>query len=140
MPVSNNGGKGVEMPNQNIEATKKGYDAFGAGDLEAALSVFDDSAVWTVNGESMIGGTYRGKAEITELLMRLGEKAAKVEAKRFLADGDVVMVLTEVTIGGETSREADVYTFGNGKVVNALSFGDTAMQELVFGSKRVAAG
>ena len=88
----------------------------------------------------MIGGTYRGKAEITELLMRLGEKAAKVEAKRFLADGDVVMVLTEVTIGGETSREADVYTFGNGKVVNALSFGDTAMQERVFGCKRVAAG
>ena len=42
------------MPNGNIEALKKGYDAFGAGDLEAALSVFDDSAEWIVNGESMI--------------------------------------------------------------------------------------
>ena len=127
------------MSSQNIEATKKGYDAFGAGDLEAALSVFDDSAEWTVNGESMIGGTYRGKAEITELLMRLGEKAAKVVAKRFLADGDDVVVLTEVTVGGETSQEADVYTFGNGKIVKAHAFGDTAMQERIFGSKRVAA-
>jgi len=127
------------MPNQNIEATKKGYQAFGAGDLEAALSVFDDSAEWTVTGESMLGGTYRGKAEFTELLMKMAEKSAKVEAKRFLADGDVVIVLTEVTVGSETSQEADVFEFRNGKVVKAQSFGDTAMQERIFGSKRVAA-
>jgi ketosteroid isomerase-like protein len=128
------------MSNQNIETTKKGYDAFGAADLEAALSVFDDSAEWTVNGESMIGGTYRGKAEFTELLQQMAEKSAKVEAKRFLADGDVVVVLTEVTVGEETSQEADVYTFANGKIIKAHSFGDTAMQERIFGSKRVAAG
>lgn len=40
------------------------------------------------------------------MLMRIAEKSAKVEAKRFLADGDVVMVLTEVTIAGETSQAA----------------------------------
>ena len=49
------------------------------------------------------------------------------------------MVLTEVTIEGQTSQEADVFTFGNGKVVKAQSFGDTAMQERIFGCKRVAA-
>lgn len=127
------------MSNPNIEATMKGYDAFGAGDLEAALSAFDDSAEWTINGKSMIGGTYRGKAEITELLMRMAEKATHVDAKRFLADGDVVVVLTEVIVAGETSQEADVYTFGNGRIVNAVSFGGTAMQERTFGSRRVAA-
>jgi uncharacterized protein len=126
------------MSNQNIEATKKGYDAFGAGDLEGALSVFDDSVEWTLNGESVIGGTYRGKGEITELFKQLGEKTTKVETKQFLADGDVVIVLTEVTAGGETSQEADVFTFSNGKVIKAHSFGDTAVQERVFGSKRVA--
>jgi len=128
------------MANENIEAAKKGYNAFGAGDLEAALSVFDDSAEWTVNGESAIGGTYRGKAEVTALLAQMAEKSAQVEAKRFLADGDVVVVLAEVTVGGETSQEADVYSFGNGKIIKAQSFGDTAMQERIFGTKRVAAG
>jgi ketosteroid isomerase-like protein len=128
------------MSSQNIEATKKGYHAFGAGDLEAALSVFDDSAEWTVNGESMIGGTYRGKGELTDLLMRIAEKSTRVEAKRFLADGDVVMALTEVTVAGETTQEADVFEFRDGKVVKAHSFGDTAVQERVFGTKRVAAG
>jgi len=128
------------MSNQNIEATKKGYDAFSAGDLEAALNVFDDSAEWTINGDSMIGGTYRGKNELTELFMRLAEKSTKVETKRFLADGDFVVVLTEVTVGAVTSTEADVFEFSNGKVVKAHLFGDTAMQERIFGSKRVAAG
>ncbi len=128
------------MSNQNIEQARKGYESFDAGDLEAALSVFDDAAQWTVNGDSLIGGTYRGKAEITGLLMRMAEKSARVQAKRFLADGDVVMVLGEVTVGDETSQEADVYTFANGKIVEALSYGDTAVQERIFGSKRVAAG
>ncbi|BBZ52296.1 nuclear transport factor 2 family protein [Mycobacterium heidelbergense] len=127
------------MTNPNIEATKKGYEAFSAGDLEAALNVFDDSAEWIVNGESMIGGTYRGKNELTELFMRLGEKATQVVPKRFLADGDVVVVLTEVTVGAETATEADVFDFHNGKVVKAHSFGDTAIQERVFGTKRVTA-
>lgn len=128
------------MANHNIEMTKKGYAAFGAGDLDAALSIFDDSAEWTVHGESMISGTYRGKGELTELFMRLSEKSTQVEAMRFLTHGDVVVVLTDVTVEGHTYHEADVYTFGGGKIVKAQSFGDTAMQERIFGSKRVAAG
>ncbi len=76
----------------------------------------------------------------TELLMRLGEKSTKVETKRFLADGDVVMVLPEVTVGAVTAPEADVFEFRDGKVVKAHSVGDTAMQERVWRSKRVAAG
>jgi ketosteroid isomerase-like protein len=131
--------KGIPMSNQNIETTKKGYAAFNAGDLETALSVFADTVEWTIGGESMISGTYRGKGELTELLAQLAQKSTSVEAKSFLADGDVVVVLTEVTAGGETSQEADVYTFASGKIVQAQSFGDTAMQERIFGSKRVAA-
>lgn len=128
------------MSNQNIEATKRGYAAFNAGDLETALSTFADTVQWTVGGESMIGGTYRGKGELTQLLMQLADKSTSVEAKRFLTDGDVVIVLTEVTAGGETSQEADVYTFRDGKVVEARSYGDTGVQERIFGRKRVAAG
>jgi ketosteroid isomerase-like protein len=126
------------LSNQNIELTRQGYEAFSAGDLEAALSLFDDSAVWTINGESAIGGTYRGKTELAELFMRLAEKSTQVETKQFLADGDFVMVMTEVTAGGETAPEADVFELHGGKVVRAHSFGDTAVQERVFGSKRVA--
>ncbi len=53
----------------------------------------------------------------------------------FLADGDVVVVLTQVTAGGESAPQADVLTFRDGKMVKAQSFGDTALQERVFGTK-----
>jgi ketosteroid isomerase-like protein len=128
------------MSNQNIETTKKGYAAFNTGDLEAALSVFDDTAEWTIPGDSAIGGTYRSKRELTELMAQLAQKTTSVDTKGFLADGDVVVVQTEVTAGGETSQEADVFTFRDGKIIKAQSYGDTAMQERVFGKKRVAAG
>jgi 2-polyprenyl-6-methoxyphenol hydroxylase-like FAD-dependent oxidoreductase/ketosteroid isomerase-like protein len=140
VPVNPKEEKGSQMSNDNVEVTKRGYEAFTAGDLEAALDVFSDSAEWTINGDSMIGGTYRGKSELTELFMRLSEKSTKVETKRYLADGDVVIVLTRVSVGDESADEADVFEFRDGKVVKAHSFGDTAMQERVFGSKRVATG
>lgn len=128
------------MSKQNIETTKKGYAAFNAGDLDAALNVFDDAVEWTIPGDSVIGGTHRGKREITELMAQLAQKTTSVDTKGFLADGDVVVVQTEVTAGGETSQEADVFTFRDGKIIKARSYGDTAMQERVFGKKPVTAG
>jgi ketosteroid isomerase-like protein len=128
------------MSNQNIEATKKGYAAFNAGDLDAALSAFADDVEWTIPGDSVLGGTYRGKDELTDLMAQLAQKTTSVKTKSFLADGDVVVVQTEVTAGGETSQEADVFTFRDGKIIKAQSFGDTAMQERIFGKKPVTAG
>ncbi|KZS69799.1 hypothetical protein A4G29_01615 [Mycobacterium kansasii] len=44
-----------------------------------------------VNGDSMIGGTYRGKAEFAELLSRMAEKTARVEAIRAWPANNEVM-------------------------------------------------
>src|SRR5437764_339551 len=82
---NNNRREGVPMSNQNIETTKKGYAAFNAGDLEAALSVFDDSVEWTIPGDSVIGGIHRSKRELTELMAQLAQKTTNVDTKRFLA-------------------------------------------------------
>jgi hypothetical protein len=64
----------LTMSEQNIEIIKKGYAAFSAGAGETVMSVFDDNLEWTQPGESTISGTYRGKAEVGEFLMRLREK------------------------------------------------------------------
>lgn len=120
---------------QNVETTKNGYEAFAAGDVEAALSNFDDNIEWTMGGNSQISGTYRGKDEVLGLLAKLGEQSLTTKPSRFIADDNDVVVLTQVTAGGETAAEADVFTFRDGKIVQAQSFADTAMQERVFGSK-----
>lgn len=122
------------MANHNVEIVKGGYAAFNAGDPDATMAVFDDNVVWISTGNSVISGTFNGKAEVAVTLQRLVGAQTSVTPKEFFADGDVVVVLSEVTAGGLTSQEADVWTLQNGKIVKAQIFGDTAVQEKVFGT------
>ena len=123
------------MAIQNVEIIKGGYAAFNAGDPEATMAVFDDNIVWMSTGNSVVSGTFKGKAELAVMLQRLVGQQTSVAPKKFFADGDVVVVLTEITAGGETSQEADVWTLQDGKIIEAQIFGDTAMQEKIFGTQ-----
>ncbi len=120
---------------QNIETLNKGYAAFSSGDAERAMRDVDDSIEWVQPGNSAISGTYRGKAEVADFFAKLAEKSFTTTPNRFIADDDEVVVLTEVTVGSESARGADLYTFRDGKVVRAETFSDTAMMERVFGTK-----
>ena len=123
------------MSSQNAGTAKKAYEAYGAGDIETALSTFDDDVEWSIPGNSTLSGTYRGKGEFAELLGKLAEKSFTTTPERIIADGDDVVVITKITAGGESALQADVLTYGNGKLVKALSISDTAMQEKVYGRK-----
>jgi ketosteroid isomerase-like protein len=125
---------------QNIEVIKKGYDAFTTGDLETMMSLFDDNIEWVQPGDSAISGTYHGKGELGDYFRRLGEKTTTIKPRRFLADGDTVVVLSDVTVNGEAGQGAEVFTLRDGKTVRAQLFEDTALMERVYGKKQVAAG
>ncbi len=125
---------------ENKELIKKGYAAFSAGDVETVMSLFDDDVEWVQPGESAVSGTYHGKTEVMEYMGRMAEKALKVKLIRLLAEGDTVVAITEVTAGGETGEDADVFTIRNGKTVRAEMHGDTALLERVFGKKELATG
>ncbi len=131
--MTTNRHKGVSVASQNVEMTKKAYEAFAAGDLETVLSTFDDNVEFVVPGNSTISGTYRGKAEVTNFFAKLAEKSFTNTPSRFLADEDVVVVLGQVTAGGESAPEADVSTYRDGKNVKLQAFSDTAMFERVYG-------
>jgi ketosteroid isomerase-like protein len=128
-----------EQTEKNIEIVKQGYQAFANGDIETVMRLYDDQVEWVQPGDSAISGTYHGKAEIGELLRRLGEKTAVIRALRFFAEGDTVVVLSEATVGGETSQDVEVFTLRDGKTVRAQTYGDTALMERIFGKKAVGA-
>ena len=128
-----------EQTDQNVEHIKKGYDAFAAGDVETLMSLFGDNIEWIQPGGSTVSGTYHGKGELGDLLSRLAEKSPTIKPRRFLADGDMVVVLSDTTVGGEAAQDAEVYTLRDGKTVRAELYGDTAMMERVYGKKQVAA-
>ena len=123
------------MASENVEIAKKAYDAYGAGDVETALTTFDDDIEWSIPGNSTLSGDYRGKDKFMELLGKLAEKSFTTTPERILGDGDDVVVVTKITAGGESGLQADVLTYRNGKLVKALSIADTALQERVFGRK-----
>ena len=106
---------------ENVEIAKKGYAAYAAGDVETALSVFDDNIEWSIPGNSTLSGTYRGKGQFMEMLGKLAEKSFTTTPDRFFADGDDVVVITQITAGGESGLQADVLTYRNGKLVKAQS-------------------
>jgi uncharacterized protein len=128
------------MSEQNIELVKKGYEAFAAGDVEALMSLFDDNIEWVQPGESAVSGTFHGKGELGQFLARLAEKSPTVTPHRFLADGDMVVALSETHIGDETAPDAEVYTIRDGKTARVEVYGDTAMMERVYGKKQVPTG
>lgn len=119
---------------ENIEKCKAAYAAFSAGDVAAASADLDERIEWIVPGRSAVSGVYHGKDEVLGMWMKLAEKGFTTTPQHFLGDDERVVVLTSTTAGGETSDDADVLTFRDGKVVKFQSASDTAMQERVFGT------
>ena len=124
----------------NIELVKKGYEAFTTGDIDAVMNLFDDNIEWVQPGDSAISGTYHGKGELGQFISRLAEKSTTATPRRFLADGDTVVMLGETTADNETSEVAQVFTLRNGKTVRVQGYADTAVMERIFGKKQVATG
>jgi len=124
----------------NKDLIKRGYEAFAARDIETVMSLFDDDIEWVQPGDSAVSGTFHGKTEVMEHLGRLAEKSPTVNIKRLLAEGDTVVAITDVSAGGETGEDADVFTIRNGKTVRMEVHGDTALIERVYGKKQLAAG
>jgi uncharacterized protein len=124
----------------NKETIKRGYEAFSSGDLETVMSLFDDDIEWVQPGDSAISGTFHGKTEVMEHFGRMVEKDLSVKLNQLIAEGDTVVAITEVTAGGQTGEDADVFTLRDGKTVSVRIHGDTALTERVYGKKQLAAG
>jgi ketosteroid isomerase-like protein len=124
----------------NKEIIQRGYAAFSAGDVESVMNLFDDDIEWVQPGASAISGTFHGKTEVMEHLGRLAEKDMTVKLNQLIAEGDTVVAITEVTAGGETGEDADVFTVRDGKTVSVRVHGDTALMERVYGKKQLATG
>lgn len=120
---------------QNKAATQAAYQAFGAGDLEGAMKDMADDIEWIEPGDSVIGGTYRGKDEVARFFMTLAGKSFRTEPQHFIAEGDHVVVLTRTTADGQSADQADVLTFRGDKLAKFQTAGDTALRESIWGKK-----
>ena len=124
------------MSQDNLDVIRRGYDAFGRGDINTLLESFDEQVSWVTPGppELATSGRRTGRQEVAEFFASVNElfDIQRFEPKDFLAQGDRVVV-----VGSETARarstgnviEVDwvhVFTMRNGKVVAFQEFFDTA--------------
>lgn len=118
---------------ENKQTAEAAYRAFGEGDAAGAMENMDDSVVWNARGDSALTGTYEGKQAVGELWMKLGEKGLKTDPHDYIADGDKVVVLTTVTLDGETVEAADVLTYNaDGKLIQFDQLGDPSTANRLF--------
>jgi uncharacterized protein len=118
---------------ENKQASEDAYRAFGSGDAEGAMQNIDDSVKWTVRGDNALTGTYRGKEQVGELWGKFLSKNFSTKPHDFIADGDKVVILTTVTLDGETAESADVSTYNaDGKLVAFETLADTTIINRAF--------
>ena len=118
---------------ENKQSAQDAYAAFASGDAEGAMRNIDDSVEWVVRGDNALTGTYTGKAEVGELWGKFMTKDFRTEPTDFIADGDKVVVLTNITLEGEMVESADILTYNSdGKLVRFETRGDADVANRVF--------
>jgi len=117
----------------NRQTAQAAYAAFASGDAEGAMRDIDDTIEWRVRGDHALTGTYNGKAAVAELWGKFLATDFRSAPHDFIADGDTVVVLTTVTLEGETVESADVLTYnGAGRLVGFETLGDSMVANRVF--------
>jgi ketosteroid isomerase-like protein len=121
---------------QHIEAVRRGYEAFGRGDLDALLSIFHEDIEWKVSGPPDLptAGTRRGHQQVREFFHKVEEvfDVQKFEPKTFVVDGGTVVVLgtdtARIKATGKVVEEdwVHVFTFRGDKVAHFREYVDTA--------------
>jgi uncharacterized protein len=83
----------------NLELLRRGYAAYGSGDMDTINELFADDVVWHVAGRSSLSGDYNGKEQVFGFfakLQEMSEGTSKVEVHDLLAnDEHGVAVVTE---------------------------------------------
>jgi ketosteroid isomerase-like protein len=122
------------MARDNVDVIEGAWEAFGKGDLDAAVAPAADDAEIRVPDSLPFGGTYSGpdgfRDYVDQLLASFGDFKA-IPEKVLGADDDHVLVLARTsgrTKGGERfeARSVWVYRLRDGRVVEAEVFTDTA--------------
>lgn len=111
------------MAHPNEDLVRRGFAAFGTGDLATLGQLFADDIVWHVGGRSPITGDYKGKDEVFGFFAQLAERAGgtfRVDVHDVLANDEHVVALTNGTAEREGKRLNDngvqIFHVKDGKV------------------------
>jgi ketosteroid isomerase-like protein len=108
----------------NIEQARRGYAAFGSGDLATLSELIADDVVWHAQGVGSLSGDYRGRDQVFGFFGRLAEETGgtfRLDVHDILANDEHTAVLATLTASrGGKSIEVPVvnvsHNDGTGKI------------------------
>ncbi|WP_065756749.1 nuclear transport factor 2 family protein [Bradyrhizobium paxllaeri] len=119
-----------------IDTVKAHYDALARRDLDAALDVIGDDAVWEFSGPDTIpfAGRWRGRRGAREFFERIRStiEVREFRVMRMIADGDTVAVFgSERFLVKATGKEwavewVQVHEVRDGQIIRFREYTDTA--------------
>jgi ketosteroid isomerase-like protein len=128
------------MPNHNVEAVRRAFAAWNAGDMDALAAVYDEDTIMRPPDNWPEAGPFVGK----EAVMRQWEHQREIfDADNLEAISDFVAIADRVVVrfiwhgaghGPDSNIELTaLYTFRHGKVTDTEFFWDHAEARKILG-------
>jgi len=121
---------------QNLDIIRRGYEAFGHGDIDTLLGLFDEQIEWVTPGPAELptSGRRTGKEQVAQFFGIVNDlfEIHRFEPKDMIAQGDRVVVLGEESATVKATGKvldnswAHVFTLRDGRVVAFQEYFDTA--------------
>ncbi len=110
--------------NPNVSLLRRAYMSFGAGDVPAALELFDDNIVFHIPGNNLLAGDHTGKAAVGSAFRRFKELSGgtfKLQPQQIFANDEYGTVLADTSASRNGKalnlQPVQVWRFENGKPV-----------------------
>jgi ketosteroid isomerase-like protein len=112
------------MADDNLTLVRRGYEAFGRGDIASVLTILDQDIRWHIPGRSPLSGEYSGHQDVVDFFTRTHALSAgtfHIHIDDMLAGDQRVVVLCTVSAerNGQqwSSPEVHVWRVASGVAV-----------------------
>lgn len=130
---------------QNKTTVREFWNDMNRGDLDAQLALCSDEVVFTVSGTTGASGVNDGKPAVRrhlENFASLVEPGARMDVRELIAEGDVVLCLSDGTMQGRTGKDynnsyAFVFRFRGGMIDGITEYLDTVLVETALFNKEL---
>ncbi len=113
----------------NVALLRRGYEAFGKGDMATITDLFAEDVVWHLPGNNPISGDHKGRDAVFAVFAKVAELTGgtfKIELHDALANDQHAVALTRATASRQGKQinvlESAIYHVRNGKVTEFWSF------------------
>jgi ketosteroid isomerase-like protein len=111
---------------QDLELLRGAFEAFAAGDLEAATAALDPHVRWYAADEPNADGTCHNRGEALAFLQRTRADGVSAELLELREVGDRIVSIIQTHVppdwGDQPPRHGEVVTVRHGKIVEMVVY------------------